>query len=333
MKPLPALKERELVYLVEGEEPSEYGKRPEDRTMEELLNQGVINIDKPAGPTSHEIVSWVKEMLDSNRTGQGGTLDPNVTGVLPIALGEATKGLRALLEGGKEYVGIIRLHRDVKQDRIHSIVQEFTTKIYQTPPVKSAVKRERRVREIYYSEVIEIKKRDVLFKIGCEAGTYVRTFAKDIGTVLGCGANMAQLRRTRSALFTEDDSVTLHDLKDAYVEYREEGNEEPLRKIILPQEEMFKHLPVIIIRDSAVDAICHGADLARPGVVAISEGVQRGEMCILLTQKGEAVALGKALKTSMEMVKNIKGISANITRVIMVPGTYPKLWKSGSRGR
>ncbi len=320
-----------MVAIVEGEQTNpEYGKAPEDRSIQELIQMGIINLDKPAGPTSHEIVNWVKDILEVDKTGQGGTLDPNVTGVLPVATGDATKALKALLEGGKEYVCIMRMHRKVEKKRIEKIVEEFTTKIYQTPPLKSAVKRQRRVREVYYTNIIEFKKRDVLFTIGCEAGTYIRTFAVDIGSALGCGANLLQLRRTKSARFFEEDSVTLHDLKDAFVEYKETGEEEELRKVILPMEQMLTHLPNIVIRDSAVDALCHGADLAMPGLLAASEGITRGDIVWISTLKGEAVALGTALKTTAELAKDKKGIGANIKRVLMLPGTYPKMWKTAS---
>jgi H/ACA ribonucleoprotein complex subunit 4 len=323
-----------MINIVEGETTSpEHGKRPEERSIEEILNRGVINLDKPAGPTSHEIVKWVKDILEIEKTGQGGTLDPNVTGVLPVALGDGTKGLGAMLEGGKEYIGVIRLHRKVEQKKVRHVIEEFTTRIYQTPPLKSAVKRQRRIREVYYTEVLEMKDRDVLLKIGCQAGTYIRTFAVDVGTALGCGANLLQLRRTKSARFFEEDSCTLHDLKDAYMDYKEEGDEQPLRRLIRPFEEMFTHLPRIVVRDSAVDALCHGADLALPGILAVSEGIARGNLVGVFSLKDEAVALATALKSSVELAKERKGIGANIKRVLMEPGTYPKMWKgSGSNG-
>jgi len=331
IKPLPGLKKYPLITMVEGESTfPEYGKPPEERSIEELLDYGIINLDKPAGPTSHEVVNWVKDIVEVEKTGQGGTLDPNVTGVLPVALGEATKGLKAMLEGGKEYIAVIRFHRKVEHKRVEKVIQEFTTQIYQTPPLKSAVKRERRIREVYYTRILEKKKNDVLVCIGCEAGTYIRTFAVDIGQALGCGANMLQLRRTKSAKFFEEDCVTLHDLKDAFVGYKETGEEEPLRHVILPFERMFDHLPRIVVRDSAVDAICHGADLALPGLVAVSEGISRGDPVWISTQKNEAVALAIALKTTVELAKEKKGIAANIKRVLMKPGTYPKMWKTGS---
>ena len=330
IKPLPGLRDYPLMTIIEGETTStEHGKRPQDRSIEEIMQKGIINLDKPAGPTSHEVVKWVKDILDVQKTGQGGTLDPNVTGVLPVATGEGTKGLKAMLEGGKEYIAVIRFHRKIERKKVQKVIEEFTTKIYQTPPVKSAVKRQRRVREVYYTEILEFKKRDVLVKIGCEAGTYIRTFATDIGTALGCGANMVQLRRTKSARFFEEDCCTLHDLKDAYIEYKESGQEEGLRKLVRPMEEMFTHLPRIVVRDSTVDALCHGADLALPGILAVSEGISRGDLVCVFSLKDEAVALAAALKSSVELAKEKKGIGANIKRVLMEPGTYPKMWKGG----
>ena len=307
---------------------SKFGSDPNDRSIKELLESGIVLIDKPSGPTSHQVSAWVKDILGIKKAGHGGTLDPRVTGLLPVTLGRATNVVRAIHIGGKEYVGIMRFHSDVTSEKVQEIFTEFTGKIYQIPPVRSAVKRERRVREIYYLELLEMQKRLALFKVGCESGTYIRTLCHDIGDALGKGAHMLELRRTKIGSFSEDEAVTLHDLKDAFVYWKEDGSEEHLRNAILPVERLFAHLPKIVVKDSAVDAVCHGANLAIPGVLEMDSDFKKGEMVALLTSKGEGVALGKALMNSANILDLKEGIAAKTERVLMSPGTYPKLWRT-----
>ncbi|HDO19807.1 MAG TPA: RNA-guided pseudouridylation complex pseudouridine synthase subunit Cbf5, partial [Thermoplasmatales archaeon] len=242
---LPSLKRRKRLIRAFAKTNPLYGKKPEERTVEELLSSGMINLDKPSGPTSHQVVAWVKDMLNANKAGHGGTLDPKVTGVLPIALNEGTKALKVLLTAGKEYIGIMRLHRDVNEIKIASVCKSFVGEIYQIPPVKSAIKRVRRKRRIYYLDILEIKGREVLFRVGCEAGTYVRTLCVDIGKKLGVGAHLQELRRTRVGTLSEDDSVTLHDVKDAYEMWKEDGDEREIRRCIQPIEKLLEHLPKV----------------------------------------------------------------------------------------
>ncbi len=126
-----------------------YGKRPEERSVPELLQCGVVVVDKPKGPTSHQVAAWVRRILEVRKVGHGGTLDPKVTGVLPIAINDATKALRLLLLSGKEYIALMRLHGDVSDETLMNAVKKFTGKIYQVPPVRSSVKRRRRARRVY----------------------------------------------------------------------------------------------------------------------------------------------------------------------------------------
>ncbi len=214
-------------------------KGPGIRTIEELLEAGVINMDKPMGPTSHQATAWVREILHIEKIGHGGTLDPKVSGVLPIATGRAVKALALVLRSDKEYVCLMRLHRDKKEEDIRKVVGTFIGKIYQTPPVRSAVKRQMRVRAIHSLDILEIHGRDVLMDIDCDAGTYIRTLCVDIGDALAVGASMEDLRRTRSGNMLEDRSVTLQDIKDAYVAWKVDGTEKWLRSIVKPFEVLF----------------------------------------------------------------------------------------------
>lgn len=236
------------------------------------------------------------------------------------------------MKAGKEYVCLMRLHGDVSREELEKVIREFTGPIYQRPPLRSAVKRTVRVRRVYYIKILEILGRDVLMKVGVEAGTYIRKLCHDIGEVLGCGAHMQELRRTRVGPFKEDDTlVTLYDVVDAYKLWIEEGEDKYLKKVILPIEAGVAHLPKVIIRDTAVDAICHGASLAVAGILRVETGIKVGDLVAIFTQKGELVALGRALMRSEEMVSSKRGLAVKTERVIMKPGTYPPFWKLRKR--
>jgi len=221
----------------------------------------------------------------------------------------------------------MQVHADVPEQRLREVLNEFTGEIYQKPPLRASVKRETRKRTIYSLVVNEINGRQVLFTCSCQAGTYIRKLCSDIGEVLSCGAHMRELRRTRAGPFKEENGlVTLHQLSAAQSDY-ESGNEAPLRSLIQPMEVAVRTIPQIIIRDSAVDAICHGAALALPGIVKLDSAIERNTPVALFTLKGEAVALGRALMASREMLDQERGVAVKTERVLMERGTYPQLWK------
>jgi len=300
---------------------------PEERSMEQHLNRGVVNIDKPKNPTSHQVSAWARDIVKVEKAGHCGTLDPAVTGVLPVALGRAARLVDALLGAGKEYVGIIQFHKKVGKEELMSVIGDFTGKIYQFPPLKSAVKRQLRVREIYYLDLLETEGRDVLVKVGCQGGTYIRTLAVDMGDALGFGAHLKELRRTKAGPFHENDSVTLQTLKDAWVAYEEDGDEESLRKIVLPMERMLEGMPKVVLKDTAVDAVCHGADVGVNGILKLEMGIEVGSRAAMMSRKNEVVALGEATLTAKAIMKCEKGICLRTTRVLMEPNTYPSTWK------
>ena len=328
----PDVNARILVKARSASDPR-YGCAPEHRSIEELLQCGVVNLDKPRGPTSHEVAAWTKKVLHIGRAGHSGTLDPKVTGVLPIMLGDATKVVKALLLAPKEYVCLMHLHHPVPEAAVREICAEFTGKIYQRPPIKSAVKRNLRVRTIYYLRIEEIEGDYVLATVGCEAGTYIRKLCHDIGLATGTGASMAELRRTGAGPFDESDSVTLHDLCDAYAGWKDDGDETMLQSMVHPVERGLTHLPKVVIRDSAVDAICHGASLAAPGTLSLSARIKKGETVSVYTQKGEAVSVGTATMAAAEMQRCKSGIVVRTDRVIMRAGTYPKGWITSDKPR
>lgn len=321
--------ERSVVIRAEEVANPSLGTDPLGRPLEEYIKYGLIVVDKQAGPTSHEIVAWVKRLLELDRAGHGGTLDPKVTGVLPIGLQESTKVVQALLESGKEYVCVMRTHVDVEESRVLKVLGLLVGEIYQRPPVRSSVRRRLRTRVIYRIDYHEGDGRNWLFRVACQSGTYIRKLCYDVGEILGCGAHMQELRRSRSGPFTEADLVSMYDLSEALDLLKEEGDESMLRRVIRPLEDALGLLPKIWVRDSAVDALCNGAALAMPGVLRLSTGIGRGSMVAVLTQKGEAVALMEAEASTEEIVGAEKGIAARPLRVILRRGTYPRMWGSG----
>ena len=323
---------RELLVKAEGTTDPTHGHKPSERPAADYIRYGVINLDKPAGPTSHEVAAWTKKILHLQHIGHGGTLDPKVTGVLPITLEDSTKIVQALLHSGKEYVCVMKLHGDAKETRVKQILEEFQNQIYQRPPLRASVKRQLRTRRIYYIDYLEMNGRNVLFTVGCEGGTYIRKLCYDIGEILGVGAHMQELRRTRAGPFVETSNtrVTLHDVAYWFGEWEEQKDEKLLHKIIQPMETALVLIPKIIVRDSAVDALCHGANLTAPGVLSAETGIQKDSMIAVLTLKGEAVALAKALISTDEIMELKRGTVATLQRVVMPRGTYPKVWKSGN---
>ena len=306
-----------------------YGTYYDKRTLEQLLNYGLIILDKPPGPTSHETVAWTKRILKIPKIGHSGTLDPQVSGVLPLGLGEATKALGVLLYGPKEYHALGRLHSLPSKEKLDEIIDMFKGEIFQKPPQRSAVLRQTRTRTIYELEVLEQKERLLLTRILCEAGTYIRKLYYDIGEILGPGATMIELRRTRVDQFYESDGlVTLHELANAFALWEEKKDDAKLMKMIKPIEYALSELKSVIIRDSAVDALCHGAQLAIPGILQISPNLKKGDIVGIYTQKGEAVALAESTMSEEEIRDATKGYAFETKRIIMTPNTYPKKWRS-----
>ena len=251
--------------------------------------------------------------------------------MLPIALEEATKVIQAFQLAGKEYVCVMRLHGEVSEEKLRGVFEEFVGEIYQRPPVRASVKRRLRTRRIYYLELLEVEGRNVLFRVGCEGGTYIRKLCYDIGEVLGCSAHMQELRRTRAGPLTEESNcVDLYDISYYCSLWKEKGDETQIRKIVMPMEKALEYMPKIYIRDSAVDAICHGANLAAPGVVSLETEIQKGDTVAIFTLKGEAVALATALATTEEILKMTHGFVAKTKRVLMPRGVYPRMWRKES---
>ncbi|MCL2786278.1 MAG: RNA-guided pseudouridylation complex pseudouridine synthase subunit Cbf5 [Methanomassiliicoccaceae archaeon] len=304
-----------------------WGKRPSDRSIGELLEACVIVLDKPSGPTSHQVTAWARDILHVSKIGHGGTLDPNVSGVLPLCIGKAVRLTDLVLSSDKEYICLMRLHKDRTEAKIRETMGNFMGKIYQFPPVRSAVKRQLRIRTISELEILEISGRDVLFRVSCDAGTYIRTLCIDMGEAMGCGANMIELRRSRSGSMDERRSATMHDLKDSYIFWQQHGREEWIRSIAIPMEVLAEPLPKIIVKASAVDAVCHGADLNIQGIHMLDEDIRKNALVALMTARGELVAIGNMMMSTPKVMATSQGKAVKVTRVLMDAGRYPKMWK------
>ncbi|KAK0735566.1 pseudouridine synthase [Apiosordaria backusii] len=281
------------------------GSAPYSRDIKSYISSGVINLDKPSNPSSHEVVAWLKRMLRVEKTGHSGTLDPKVTGCLIVCVDRATRLVKAQQGAGKEYVCVIRLHD----------------------------KRQLRIRTIHESKLIEFDNDRHLgvFWVSCEAGTYIRTLCVHLGLLLGVGAHMQELRRVRSGVMSEDDGklVTLHDVLDAQWAYDNGGDETLLRKVIHPLETLLCTYKRLVVKDSAVNAVCYGAKLMLPGLLRYSKDIEVHEEVVLITTKGEAIAIGIAQMSTVEMSTCDHGVVAKVKRCIMERDLYPRRWGLG----
>ncbi len=303
---------------------SKWGEFPSRRTVEDAIPRSLVVIDKPAGPTSHQVSAWVKKLFEM-KAGHSGTLDPKVTGVLPLGIGKTVRLLDLLHSVPKEYVAAMKLHGDVDKDDVIKILDEFEGEIYQKPPVRSGVKRKRRTREVYGLKLLDVRDRDYLLKIRCESGTYIRTLCKDIGKALGTGGHMMELRRTEAGGLKEKESVKLQDLRDAY-EFYQEGKKEVLESIMLPYERVLDIFPKIKVKDTAAGAILNGADLALPGIVEM-EDFSAGERVAVVSAKNEGLAVGDPLYDVGDIMEMDEGLVIQTDRVFSPSGDYPRRWK------
>lgn len=300
--------------------------RPENREIEQLLEQGMLIVDKPFGPTSNQVSSWVKQELDLRKTGHFGTLDPNATGVLPVGVNRGTRIQDALAKASKEYVFEAELDEKKSEEEIRTALEDFQGTNKQVPPEMSAVKQEEREREVYEIELLEVEENHVLGRVSCESGFYVRVLIQQLGEKLDIGAEMVELRRTRQGEITEEEASTLQDIVDAYHYYREKGKERELRDVLYPIEKAVGHLPKIVIKDSAVNAVANGSNLGSTGISKLQDGIKQGDQVAIMTLKGELVALATALMTSEQMYDQ-DGTAADLESVHIDPEIYPRRWK------
>jgi tRNA pseudouridine55 synthase len=263
---------------------------PADRDRDALLSFGVVNLDKPPGPSAHQVAAWVRDLAGVDRAAHAGTLDPKVTGCLPVMLGDATRLAPVFLEGSKEYVAVLELHGR-RPDDFEAVVAEFQAELYQKPPRKSAVTRRLRTREVYDLAVLDTTERKALLRIRCESGTYVRKLCHDIGLALGTGAHMGDLRRTATDPFDDRDLRTLQDLADGLA-FADAGDESLLRDVVEPAERVLADLPSVTIAETAAEQVAEGAPVYAPGVLG-ADDAERDALVGCHTPDGSAVCLGR----------------------------------------
>ncbi len=267
--------------------------------MEYAINDGFIILDKPPKMICHEVTSWVKKIVGAKKAGHAGTLDPDVTGVLPIGFGPSTKLLQFIAGKRKIYVGIAYFKKEKTKKEIEEIFSKFIGEIEQTPPKESAVAKIKRKRRIYGLKLLEVEAKRALFYADVEAGTYIRVLCKDMG------GEMAELRRIKVGEITEKEAVRVQDVIDAMWLWREKNDDSLIKKILIPPGEMMARvMKRIIIKEGAAKALLSGAQLMAPGVEKIQEEFEKGENIALYT-KDSFVGVAKALYSSHE-IKNMK---------------------------
>jgi H/ACA ribonucleoprotein complex subunit 4 len=314
------------IQLGDVSKPSNHGLNPEELTIEQRLASGFILLDKPPGPTSHQIASWVRDLLGLERLGHGGTLDPFATGVLPLMTGKSMKLTKGILKTDKTYIAVLKFAQETNIDSLNEVIDKLTGRIYNVPPEISAVKVQVRTRKIYKFELIENNSKQAIVRIFCEAGTYIRTIARDMGLLLGYNVELKELRRENSGRFNLTDCVTLQEIADAVWLWKECDNSAALEKIIHPTEKLLLDKPYIIVKDSAASALCHGAPLLRPGLIEVSDTLSSGLEVAAFTSKNEIVGIVKMSKGFTEISSESSGEIGKPVMILMEQERYPPQW-------
>ena len=306
---------------------SRHGKIPSERGLEALMEAGVILVDKPPGPSSHQLASWARDILGLKRLGHGGTLDPFATGALTLLLGKATRLTEVVLSGNKTYIAVLKIDSSISSRQVEEVLERFSGEIYNVPPLESAVKIRVRTRTIQEIKLLESDQEDGLHtvSVSCQAGTYIRTLARDIGLMLGTPCVLSELHRHSTGSFEQSSLCTMQQLADAAM-LAEEGDEEALCRLIAPVERILGSIPGVWVRDSAIASICHGAPLAVPGVVSLDSGMSAGDKTVIWSAKGEAIAVGEMIVDSSDVPNMTEGELVKPKIVLMDKDEYPGAW-------
>jgi H/ACA ribonucleoprotein complex subunit 4 len=307
-----------------------FGCHPDERTLEQRLASGFILIDKPAGPTSHQLASWARELLGLERLGHGGTLDPFATGVLPLMAGRCMKITNKILKHKKSYIAVFRFRTMPEQADLEGVMASMTGRIYNVPPEVSAVKVQVRTRKIFAFDLLDVDGNDVIARITCEAGTYIRTMARDMGLMLNTPVDLKELRRERSGMFQLEQCITMDQLADAVWLWKECGDETALKAVVHPIEKLLVDMPRCEVKDSAVAALAYGAPLLRPGLVSLPAHLSKGTELLVTSLKGEAVGFVKLKADADDIVNMDEGEVARPSMVLMDTEVYPRRWTTSS---
>ena len=305
----------------------EHGTIPSERTIDQLLESCFILLDKSPGPSSHQVSAWARDMMGLEKLGHGGTLDPFASGLLPLLSGKAMRLTGKILTHDKSYLALFKFGKEIERNEIEDKMAMLTGKVYNVPPEISAVRVQVRTRKISKFDILDFDGISLLTQIECEAGTYVRTMARDLGLLLDTPVELKELRRPTSGEFSLSQSITMQQLADAYWLWQEKGEEDAMLRILHPIEDMLSDLPRVVVKDGAAAALSHGAPLLRPGVVSIDEDLKVGSEVLLVTMKGEAVAIAKMSQNSKVIPDMNQGEVAKPNCVLMKEDTYPRSWK------
>ena len=305
----------------------DHGTIPSERTIEQLLESCFILLDKSPGPSSHQVSAWARDMMGLEKLGHGGTLDPFASGLLPLLSGKAMRLTGKILTHDKSYLALFKFGKELDRNEIEDKMAMLTGKVYNVPPEISAVRVQVRTRKISKFDILDFDGTSLLTQIECEAGTYVRTMARDLGLLLDTPVELKELRRPTSGEFSLSQSITMQQLADAYWLWQEKGEEDAMLRILHPIEDMLSDLPRVVVKDGAAAALSHGAPLLRPGVVSIDEDLKVGSEVLLVTMKGEAVAIAKMSQNSKVIPDMNQGEVAKPNCVLMKEDTYPRSWK------
>jgi len=316
-----------IILDSEAKTDDEIGKIPDMRTVEERLESGFILLDKAAGPSSHQVASWARDMFGLERLGHGGTLDPFATGVLPLMAGKSMKLTKKILTHDKTYICVFRFASEPDSKMLEEVMSNMTGRVFNVPPEISAVKIQVRSRRIFKFEKLDFKNNQMVARVQCEAGTYIRTMARDMGLLLNMKVELKELRRETSGIFTLDDCVTLQQLADAYWLWKELSQPEALLRIIHPIEKLLLDYPSVTVKDSAAAALSHGAPLLRPGIVSIDPSISEGRDIVVNTMKGETVGIVNMSVTSDSVKDMENGEIARPSMVLLEQDLYPRRWK------
>lgn len=305
-----------------------YGQRPEDRTIEQRIASGVLLLDKPAGPTSHQVTAWVRDKFGLERMGHGGTLDPFATGVLPLTFGKSMRLTGKVLTHDKTYISVMDVPESVTDEALEEALLRLRGRIYNVPPEISAVKVQVRTRRIERLVLLSRSTTHIVLEVACEAGTYIRTMARDLGLFLDRKVKLVELRRSASGRFDLSASATLQQVADAHWLWSSQEQPEALLRMLHPIETLVEDLPSVVVRDAAVGAVAHGAPLMRPGVVSVEGGWTTGSLVAAMTLKGELIALMRLSVDSASIQGMSDGEVAKAETVVMTTEVYPRSWTS-----
>ncbi|MCS7123572.1 MAG: RNA-guided pseudouridylation complex pseudouridine synthase subunit Cbf5 [Candidatus Aenigmarchaeota archaeon] len=285
--------------------------KEEEITFEELINRSILLIDKHKGPTSFSIDKFISKILSIKKVGHAGTLDPNASGLLPILLGKANKAMEIFKNLDKEYIALAYFHSDFTKEALEKTITKFIGEIIQVPPVRSAVARKERKRKVYSLEILEIENRNVLFKISCEAGLYVRKLIHDIGKEMKIGAHLKELRRTKIGNFLVKNAISIYKLKQIY------NNKEELKKYLIPIDIALSFLKKVFIKDNAIKSISNGYPLYYQGIVKIDDEIKENENVAIYALNNKLIAIGKSVCSAKKLIENKKGMFAKIDSVLI----------------